>query len=215
MRWDETILAEKEITTHSPQITIESVSEVRDGVFQVVWSASDDDGDPIDYLVGFAAEGTSYFPLDGAIVRSGERYSMEFESFPLPGGEACHLRIIGTDGVNTVEQVSEDFVVEKKDPVVQILSPVDGDEYFLEDEICFDGFGYDNDDGMLDAAMFTWTSSIDGEFKAGSDAFSFSELSRGEHRITLTVTDSDGNSASEEISIDVKRSGLCFLESTM
>ncbi|MDX1595934.1 MAG: S8 family serine peptidase, partial [Nitrosopumilaceae archaeon] len=85
-------------------------------------------------------------------------------------------------------------------PVVSISSPTDGSSYGIGDSILFEGSATDTEDGDLTSNL-SWTSNIDGAIGTGG---SFSAtLSDGSHTITASVTDSDGNSSSDSVSITV------------
>jgi len=61
------------------------------------------------------------------------------------------------------------------------------------------GHGYDLEDGTLPDSAYHCSSARDGDLDAG--ATNLVILSPGPHVITLTVTDSDGNTAVETIRI--------------
>lgn len=88
-------------------------------------------------------------------------------------------------------------------PAAAITSPADNSSYPIGDIVSFVGAGTDTEDGDLDASVFAWTSSLDGQLNAGDKSFSTYTLSVGTHTITLTVTDSDGNAGSDSITISV------------
>ncbi|MCK4723899.1 MAG: S8 family serine peptidase, partial [Dehalococcoidia bacterium] len=85
-------------------------------------------------------------------------------------------------------------------PTVSITSPADGSTFHVNGFITFGGTASDTEDDDLTASL-VWTSSIDGEIGTGG---SFSTtLSEGQHTITASVTDSDGNTGSASISVAV------------
>lgn len=88
-------------------------------------------------------------------------------------------------------------------PEADILSPSSNSEYDYGDSIAFEGEGIDDEDGTLTGTSLEWTSSIDGEIGIGQ-SFTVSNLSIGVHTITLTVTDEDGETDSDYITIEVK-----------
>ncbi len=87
-------------------------------------------------------------------------------------------------------------------PTVTISLPQDGATFEAGVEITFSGSASDPLEGELSGDALVWTSSIDGQIGTGSE-FTKSDLSEGEHTITLTATNSmeQANSASITITI--------------
>lgn len=85
-----------------------------------------------------------------------------------------------------------------QDPVAQINHP--GDMQCRHPGNAFDcaGTGVDPQDGMLTGAALVWTSNLDGAIGKGENV-SFTPTTEGNHVITLTVTDSDGNIGTDEV----------------
>jgi hypothetical protein len=108
---------------------------------------------------------------------------VDFEQ--LPGGEACRVGVIATDGVNTVELDSEPFRVAVKGCVAIILGPADGAALASDEPVWFQGQGFHIEEGRPETEHLGWTSSIDGDL--GSDPLFERTLSPGKHVITLTT----------------------------
>lgn len=87
-------------------------------------------------------------------------------------------------------------------PVASITNPADSSVFEENENIIFRGNGTDKEDGMLSGNSLSWASSRDG-FLGNGNQISISNLSRGRHYITLTVTDSDGAVDTDTITIDV------------
>ena len=79
-------------------------------------------------------------------------------------------------------------------PTAQINHPGDGETRQINVDIPFVGVGTDPEDGTLIGAALVWTSSLEGQFGTGAQ-FSAQLTKVGTHTITLTVTDSDKNVA--------------------
>ncbi len=99
----------------------------------------------------------------------------------------------GSDSITiNIKQLNE--------PTASIVSPLDGQEFKQGDTITFSGSGSDLDGNIV---SYSWTSSIDGQLST-SASFQTSNLSAGTHTITFTVTDDDGLTNSDSITITVK-----------
>jgi len=66
------------------------------------------------------------------------------------------------------------------------------------------GRALDAEDGSLDAGAFVWASDLDGTLGTGDD-LTVRDLSPGWHTITLEVTDSDGQTGVDSMTIFVSR----------
>ena len=110
----------------------------------------------------------------------------------LPGATAAMFRIDVSDGVNTGSATSVPFSVPKKLPsAIVINNPVSGAIQPAANPVYLDGEAYDADDGVLTGTALQWTDSAQGALGSGSPLTV--NLNPGNHTITLTGTDSDGN----------------------
>ena len=93
------------------------------------------------------------------------------------------------------------------EPVAEITAPEDGSAYEFSELITFEGTGTDTEDGTLPSSSMVWyqmdsSSGTTDKIGAGT-VFSVSDLPRGNNIIRLTVTDSEGLTASDEIVVIV------------
>ena len=88
-------------------------------------------------------------------------------------------------------------------PVAVITNPGDYSTYTSGQSITFTGTGTDAEDGDMLGSSFVWTSDLDGEVKSDRKSFDTSSLSVGTHTIILTVTDKNGNTGTDSISITI------------
>lgn len=200
LKHEDLILEEVTATEHDPQVTIEPVVDLGNEKYRVEWQATDPDGDELDFLVYYSHSGEEWCPL------SAEDTLVELDSALLPGGDAVSIKVIATDGMNTVEEISAPFSVPTKAPTASIVSPVDGSSFPEGSRILFKGFGYDPEDGQLNSSSLLWTSDVDGVLEEGNILY-FSNLSLGNHRIGLTATDSEGKTATVSIQIRIYTPG--------
>ncbi|MDP3061614.1 MAG: hypothetical protein Q8O40_00145 [Chloroflexota bacterium] len=111
-------------------------------------------------------------------------------------------RVFSSDGANTGAATSSPFSVSKKLPQATITFPDDGSAFRPGQLVWLRGVGFDSDDGFLTDVAMQWSSSLDGPLGAGDD-LPLTGMSQGTHTVTLTATDSDGNQASDGITIQI------------
>jgi len=87
-------------------------------------------------------------------------------------------------------------------PIVTITAPANGDTFEVGETITFEGQATDQQHPDLADYAFVWKSAKDGEIGTGP-SFESSDLSEGEHTITLTVTDPAGQSGQSSVTITV------------
>jgi hypothetical protein len=161
-----------------------------DGEYEVAWTGSDPDGDPLRYVLQHSADGgRTWKALATNLV--GQTYTLD--ATRLAGSEMVRLRILASDGVNTSHDESDGvFAVEAKSPEAMITSPVPGRVFEPGELVLMEGAATDLEDGPInDDSRFTWFSSVQGELGLGQQLW-VTGLERGWHTITLRVTDSDG-----------------------
>ena len=87
-------------------------------------------------------------------------------------------------------------------PTGDIINPASGDKFLTTDAIHFSGTGSDPEDGALTGESLVWTSSIDGDLGTGESLDA--TLSEGNHRIRLTISDSQQRRSVKANNIVVK-----------
>ena len=97
-------------------------------------------------------------------------------------------------------------------PTAVITSPASGLAIREGTPVSLAGGATDAQDGTLGDAALAWSSSIDGALGTGS-SLEVASPSVGVHTITLTATDSDGNTGAASVSVLVEE--LEFLEGTV
>lgn len=123
---------------------------------------------------------------------------------PLTPGGAHVITCTATDTASGLTG-TDTLTVTVLSPVAEIWHPSDGETRTTGSDIPFTGRGFDIEDGELDSASMVWSSSIDGTINSGgNDQKNFSaQLSEGTNVVTLTVTDSDSNTAETSISLNM------------
>jgi hypothetical protein len=155
----------------------------------VTWTGDDADGDPLRYALQYSPDGWNTWK---AIATNlvGESYTLD--AGRLAGSESAQIRVLASDGVNTGLDASDGvFTVEGKPPKVYIVYPQNGSVVPQGRLVVLEGASADLEDGPLtDDALFTWSSSLEGELGMGRE-LRFDDLRPGWHTITLEVADSD------------------------
>jgi hypothetical protein len=122
----------------------------------------------------------------------------------LVGSAKGRVRVRATDGVNTTEAESAEFTVKERAPLVTILRLRNNDVISSRQSTEFTGAAYDPRDGILPSVRLKWTSNRDGVLGAGRHLKTSRPLSRGDHTITLTATNSQGKVATKKVKIRVR-----------
>jgi len=158
------------------------------GTYTITWTASDADSDPLTYSVLYSPDGTDWVPVGTAITET----QLAVNAAELAGSTNARIRVLASDGVNTSADESDaPFTVGRKPPQAFIISP-EADSATLEGTpVWLEGFAYDLEDGTLGDASLGWASSRDGDLGTGAQVLT--TLSLGQHILTLTATDSNGN----------------------
>lgn len=191
----ETVLAERRRSPHPPELRDLMVSATGNDAYRLRWSALDADDDRLNFQLQYSRDGEFWLPLQRAIEQTGESYSFQFPITALPGGDACRIRVMATDGLNATWADSPPFQVPAKPPTATITLPDEGASYLTGQEVQFAGFGYDPDEGMLEAMTFQWGSDRDGLLAHSVSSHRISSLSPGAHLITLSVENRAGQRA--------------------
>jgi hypothetical protein len=193
------LLATVERTANTPTVSwITDLSgDTLDDVTEVTWQADDDDGDALTFQVAYSADNGATWRT---VAQDLEATSYELDPAFLTGTSSGKLRIIASDSLNSAyNDTTGTFIVPDKVPTVQILAPTDGAHFGLGEVVNFSGSAYDQEDGVLTGPSLVWT--FDGSSIGAGATASVLELPAGSHIVTLTATDSDGNSMTATIEI--------------
>jgi hypothetical protein len=197
------LLGGRTVSAHAPTVTLLSPNggeRLTGESAEVRWQASDPDGDPLTFTLDYSLDsGVHWQGL--AFDLTGSQTSLLLPR--LPGSGHARLRIWASDGVNTGADSSDgDFSVPAKPPRVGILSPQSGLRVGAGQLVTFEGAATDPEDGGLTGDALQWTSDLMGPLGSGS-LLQTSTLIAGFHTITLTATDSAGQSTSAHTIVPV------------
>jgi len=165
--------------------------------------------------------GTGDDPEDGVLSGPGLEWSSDIDGL-LGNGGSLNLSNLSL-GNHTITLVARDsdgaigsdrIIVQivppgtplNNAPSAFITSPVNGSLFVNGTQINFTGVGLDPEDGILPDARLAWSSSLDGILGTGT-SLNLSNLTVGNHTITLTVTDSLGASAMSGIRVQIVPQG--------
>jgi hypothetical protein len=191
IRLNGVVKASRSASAHPPTVdlTAPSGGPISPGPFQVTWSGSDPDGDPLSYSLLYSNDGGVGWQ---SVATNLTGSSLQLDTSQLPGGSGL-LRVVASDGFLTGQDTSAALTMPLHAPTAQILTPNEGQVFYPTQQVSLQGSAYDLEDGSLGDSAFAWASSLDGFLGTGA-SLTTAELSTGTHVISMTVTDSDAMS---------------------
>jgi hypothetical protein len=156
-------------------------------IWVLTWKVSHPQDRALHVQARFTADGgASWQPLGEWVeAGGGGAGGMKIETAGLPGGDRCRVRLMVSDGFNTVHADSDPFERSAPPARLEILSPhpaaelIAGRAVRLEAEVLLHGRG-EAEDGAV-----TWTSDRQGVL--GHGRFLVARLDAGKHRLTVRV----------------------------
>lgn len=131
------------------------------------------------------------------------------------GSHTVSLTATDSDGATAVGTVSIGIdAPPNQPPSATITAPVDGSTVITGEPISFQGGATDPEDGSLTGGQLVWTSDLDGQIGTGV-VFTRSDLSIGDHSITLTATDSEGATGTASVDLTVQPVPVGAIELTV
>lgn len=155
--------------------------------------------------------GTGQDPDDGVLVGGSLQWESSLDG-PIGTGSSfqrtdllpgTHLiRLIATDSDGAADTAAVSIRINTP-PTATITDPPDGSLFTVGTNISFRGTGFDDEDGALTGSEIVWSSDLlGGDFGSGSPT-NENGLTVGVHTITLTATDSDGATGTDQISVTI------------
>lgn len=170
--------------------------------FEVAWEANDPDGDRLSYLVQMSRDdGASWVGLAADL----EEPRLRFDTRQHPGSRNARFRVFASDGFDTaVSGLARAVALPLHPPEPMVILPATGTRIAGGYSVTFEGVAYDPEDGPLRGGWLTWSSDLQGLLGTGEHlVVNARSLAEGTHRITLTATDSDGESRSSAITLTI------------
>ncbi len=165
------------------------------------------DGTSVEYDQDVTFVASASDPEDGALSGPSVVWQSDLAVSPLGSGLFITIQL-PVPGVHTITCTATDslgqtgtdsIVVTSLSPVAEIFHPGDGEVRPSASPVPFTGDARDFEDGLPPDAALVWTSSLDGMI--GTGRMFNALLSPGTNVITLTVTDSDGNTGTRSITL--------------
>ena len=195
------VLAERYASAHSPWLGAVQVQlgAPGEGMARVTCEASDEDGDPLQFLAQYSHDGgASWLPL---AVRY-EDSVLEVDTARWPGSEAARVRVLASDGFHTAEAQSEPFEMPRHGPQVYITHPSDGALLHPDEAVILTGFADDAEEGVLSGERLTWISDRRAVLGYGEQlALPPGWLGPGQHLLTLLAEDGNGMTGEDSVRI--------------
>ena len=200
-----TQIAERLASAHAPAVAITAPGNGAQwsGVETVSWTASDADGDPLTYTVLYSSDGTEWQALETDLTTM----SYQLDTGQIAGGTQARLMVMASDGFHTSSAEVGPFSVARHSPRIVIIQPESGTRILQGQPLSLRGNGDDLEDGLLPEDALSWSSNINGDLGTGPTIMT-EKLSTGDHVITLTGRDSEGNAASDSISLQIRQNRL-------
>jgi len=205
------------VPSDAPIVTIVSPSD--DATFEpgdlieLSGSATDDDDDDKDLAVRWSIEptdGSEATTIEDVPVSSDGSLELQAVTLEDPGSYLVKLFAEDPAGETGTAAVTIEVLAENVAPTCAITSPADLAVVADGEAVNFEGTVLD-DDGDPEDVDVTWTSSLDGELKAGNPdtagetSVLASTLSPGWHLVTLDAMDPRGGTCSDEVNLLVNR----------
>lgn len=199
---DNRVLASRAISAGAPVVSDVALSGAPDpvaGVVTLTWAASDPDADALTFDIHYSRDGGATFQ---PVQMGATGMSTALDTAPLGGGADARFRVVAYDGFNTGEADSPAFAMAAKAPEVFILAPADGTRIHYGQLINFNGAAFDAQDTFVADTGLVWQDAYGAVIGTGAQVSS-DALRVGVNVITLTATNSAGESAAASVTITV------------
>lgn len=188
-----------QFSAHAPEINSDpqATFDAQGGRVLLAWTASDADSDPLQFDVHLLRE------QDGRVlplVTGLSAQSLELPDDQLPGG-GFRLRVVASDGVQTVSRDSNPIQLPPRGPTVRIRMPTESSRFRTGQTVNLSGEAWDPQDDLLDHAALTWTRA--GNTLGQGEKLDLTDLPVGTHVLYLEAVNSLGLTGIASVTIVV------------
>lgn len=198
---DGTVLDTRTASANAPTVAVNvpAPADVADRDFDLTWTMADADGDPLLATVLWSNDNfKTWQPVADGVAGTSVHVS---SNSILPGGRV-RVKVIVSDGLRNTEANSRTFTVPEAEPLIAVSGPTAPVARY--DIVRLAASAVDPEDGVL--RNVTWSDSIDGSLGRGN-IVETRKLSLGDHVVTASATDGDGNKVTGQIAFSVIDTG--------
>jgi hypothetical protein len=203
-KYQDKVIGHSTASAHAPTLALTSPSGgetwAASGQQTITWTAADADHNPLGYMVQYSADGGATWSMLAANLTDP---FFTFDGDYLPGSDHGVIRVIATDGFNTVSVDSNQVSVAAKAPLIAITSPLEAASFDFGAPVILQAAATDMRDGAITKSdQFSWSSGKDGALGNGNPLI-LSNLSAGDHTLTLSVQNSIGLVSTASVNITI------------
>lgn len=196
-------LGEQTLSASAPMVKIvEPSAPITPSVGSLIalaWNGQDEDEDALTYSVFYSPNGVDWSMLAQGVPST----TIDIPVDELPGGSDAAFAVVASDGFRVSSaQTPFSIIVPGKAPEALITSSPSEVTQTVGTLVQLNGAGFDYEDGTLPEVLLEWVGSRKGALGSGA-SMAVPDLEVGRHVFTLTVTDSDGETGSAAVTVNV------------
>lgn len=200
---DEMLLDSRAPGNNAPAVAVTEPhgGETFTETLQLLWQASDPDGDELLYNVQYSPDNgatwravTANFPAPDP--SSSVTLTLSTRGLPGSGPAQGRFRVAASDGYNTGMATSNGFTIPDHAPEAYIVAPTTLQGHPAGSPVTLRGGAMDAEDGGLGESALAWT--VDGQTAGAGQENLANGLAPGIHTAMLTATDSMAHTANAE-----------------
>ena len=198
------------LSPNTPNINVSGPAQDQafwgDDTIYVSWIGSDLDGDDLLYKLYYSVDGGASYEL---LSMDTTTTNVGIQASKLKGANEARIGVSVSDGTRSSFAETSVFSVVGHIPEIKIQTPKSGAVFAGSKGFLLDASGYDIEDGGLSSEAFRWTSNIDGNLGTGEFlVVSASDLTPGDHIITVSATDSEELTAYASVDITINSKNM-------